>query len=188
MIKKRKGFNDYKIIDNETVIIFLENNKGEIVGETKIDYKNLQRLIDANIHWYKEPDFGRYKKYVMASERYIDENGIKRGRTLRLHSWLMNQGKREFPVDHIDGDGFNNRESNLRVSTVSNNIKNRRSKNSNNTSGFRNVSSTKNGTFVVQLQINGRNKNFGEFLNIEDAILVAEKERIKNYGEYMGKS
>jgi HNH endonuclease len=64
-------------------------------------------------------------------------------------------------VDHIDGDGLNNRRSNLRLATVSMNQQNR-SMQKNNTSGFKGVSFHKlTGKWQASIGINGALKYLG---------------------------
>lgn len=46
-------------------------------------------------------------------------------RSVRLHRYLLDASEAEF-VDHIDGDGLNNRRSNLRVATPAQNAHNAR--------------------------------------------------------------
>ena len=58
-------------------------------------------------------------------------------------------------VDHKNSNTLDNRKSNLRVVPDCNNSMNRKSRNRNNTSGYRNVSWNKNDNkWLVQLQIN----------------------------------
>ena len=90
-------------------------------------------------------------------------------------------------VDHENNDTLDNRKSNLRVVEESKNSKNRKSRNRNNTSGYRNVSLI-NGKWVVQLQIDGKNKVLGRFDDVHKAGEFAEEMRQKYYGEFAGKS
>ena len=92
-------------------------------------------------------------------------------------------------VDHINGDTFDNRKSNLRIVADSNNSKNRKSKNSNNTSGYRNVSwSKRDRKWVVQMQIDKKHKTLGRFDDVHEAGKFAEEMRKNYYGEFAGKN
>ena len=91
-------------------------------------------------------------------------------------------------VDHINGNTFDNRKTNLRIVEDSNNLTNRKSKNSNNKSGYRNVCWSKSESkWLVQLQINGKNTVLGKFDDVDEAGRFAEEMRQKYYGEFAGK-
>ena len=98
---------------------------------------------------------------------------------------------REFNVDHQNHNTLDNRKENLRITNVPNNSKNREKRNSNNKSGYRNVcwNSSRN-RWVVQLQVDGKNKILGTFKEeeLEQAAIFAEKMRQKYYGEFAGLS
>lgn len=84
-------------------------------------------------------------------------------------------------VDHIDGDGTNNREDNLRKVSRQENHKNR-SINSTNTSGYIGVYWYKvTQKWRVQIKVKGETKNGGYFKNKEDAI-AKRKEMEIEYG------
>jgi len=71
--------------------------------------------------------------------------------------------------DHIDGNGINNRRSNLRIATLSQNQHNIRIAR-NNTSGFKGVSwSKKSGKWQAKIKLNGKNQHLGLFDEIEAA-------------------
>jgi len=88
-------------------------------------------------------------------------------------------------IDHINHDTLDNRKSNLRASSNDENTKHRKSKNSNNKSGFRNVAIIK-GWYTVQLMIDGKNQSLAKFKYAEDAGEYAETARQKYYGEFHG--
>lgn len=78
-----------------------------------IDYEDLDRIC--LYRWNLHAVDGR--NYVQA----IDGNR----RHLRLHRLIMNAPP-GMDVDHIDGDGLNNRKSNLRICTRSQNLQNQK--------------------------------------------------------------
>ena len=90
-------------------------------------------------------------------------------------------------VDHINNNDLDNRKSNLRIADRDDNSKNRKSKNSNNKSGYRNVCNI-NGWWCVQLMINGKNTRLARFKNVDEAGTYAEVARQKYYGDYAGRS
>lgn len=92
--------------------------------------------------------------------------------------WVMHKG--DIPkgmfIDHIDNDKSNNRISNLRLATKSQNNCNK-PKNKNNTSGFKGVSFHKGiGKYVAQIKINNKGKSLGAYDTAEDAALAYQKE------------
>ena len=99
--------------------------------------------------------------------------------------WLMEYG--EFPqpprqfIDHIDGDGLNNRIENLKRVTVEENRRNSK-KSSINTSGYTGVSSFRN-KWRTDISIDGKKIYLGLFDNSKEASIVVEKAR-KEYGKY----
>jgi len=71
-------------------------------------------------------------------------------------------------IDHRDRDGSNNRLSNLRIATHSENSINQRVRRDN-TSGFPGVS-YRDGTWRARIQINGQTRLIGRFKSKPDAI------------------
>jgi hypothetical protein len=106
--RPKKGFNDYKIFDDYT-IIYLKKNNGEII-ETIIDTEDLQRLIELDYSWHArwaENIEGYYARTTLRKDGKI--NG-----TIPLHKLIMNAPKGVY-VDHEDHNGLNNRKVNLRI-------------------------------------------------------------------------
>lgn len=94
-----------------------------------------------------------------------------------------------FHIDHINHNPLDCRKKNLRVATIGENIRNRKSKNSNNTSGYRNVSWNKDSKkWTVQLQVGGTNKVLGMFEDVHETGKYAKEMRKKYYGKFAGRS
>lgn len=88
-------------------------------------------------------------------------------------------------IDHINGDKDDNRICNLREADTSQNGFNRKVS-KNNSLGRKNIYSTYNGKkFVVALKIDGKQKVFGTFDDIETAELVAHAVREKYHGAFV---
>lgn len=115
----------------------------------------------------------------------VDGNGGFLNKLITLHRFIMNFPDRV--VDHENNNSLDCRKSNLRITSKSNNCRNRKSKNSNNKSGYRNVSLIE-GLYVVQLMVDGRNKRLKSFKNADEAGVYAELMREQLYGDYAGKS
>jgi len=91
-----------------------------------------------------------------------------------------------FVVDHIDGDGLNNRKSNLRLATISQNAYNMTMERKNNSSGVKGVYWHKKcGKWYARISKDKARISLGFFDNIEDAeacYLNAVKEYHGDFG------
>ena len=162
------------LINGNISILYLNRRDGEII-EAIIDTEDLDIIIKYPYKWYaKSINFPR-DFYVLAN--------LYKESPIFLHRFLMN-----FPddkVDHINNQPLDNRKSNLRLSDALTNTKNRKSRNSNNTSGHRNVCLS-GGLYIVQLQVDGKNKSFLKTKNYDEACRLADELRDKYYGEFQG--
>lgn len=107
---------------------------------------------------------------------------------MKLHKFIMNVEDSKV-VDHINHDTLDNTKGNLRVISHSNNSMNRKSRNSNNKSGYRNVCWSKSeNKWIVQLQVNKHNTVLGKFPKdqLKEAAKFAEEKRKELYGEFAG--
>jgi hypothetical protein len=113
------------------------------------------------------------------------------GKNYYLHrlAWLYEYG--EFPdshLDHVNGDKADNRIENLRKASRSENLCNVR-KTKRNTSGYKNVTFHKESNkWRVKVSVNGKNKSFGLYEDIELADLVAIEVRNKFHGQFANHS
>lgn len=103
---------------------------------------------------------------------------------LLLHIHLMNPPD-GMEVDHIDGDGLNNRRVNLRIVTHRQNIWNRK-KNVNPTSSkFKGVSLyKKSGRWVAYIAAHGKRRHIGYFDDEEAAARAYDAEARRLHGEF----
>lgn len=182
-IKKRKG-NKF-VIEGEIVKMELKRRGKESLW-TIFDLEDLDKVKDFPYTW-----ISHYNRTNDAYYATTTCNTPYNGRTtIQLHMFVMdffdNRGKK-IHIDHINRDTLDNRKSNLRMLEAKENLKNRNGKNSNNTSGYRNVTRDKN-KWIVQLQVNGKNKRLGSFDDVDAAGEFAEKMREKYYGKYKGVS
>jgi hypothetical protein len=112
--------------------------------------------------------------------------GVKK-RVYRAHrlAWLYVHG--EWPkgeIDHVNGDGTDNRIANLRDATASQNGMNRGLR-SNNTSGHRGVSwSKRSQKWVVHIGLGGKIMHLGLFDTIEEAIAVRAEASQRLHGAF----
>ena len=182
----KKG-NNY-IIDNENGVAKIElQRRGEDSLWTIIDLEDLERVLNFPFTWSAkyDPDLDQY---YAESTIHKKRNGQRWCTSMKLHKFIMNV-KENKVVDHINHDTLDNTKGNLRVISHSNNSMNRKSRNSNNKSGYRNVSwSNHDKKWIVQLQVNKKNTVLGRFPQdkLLEAAKFAEEKRKELYGEFAG--
>ena len=113
--------------------------------------------------------------------RYLQVNSA--GKRFRGHqlAWFFVYGYIPKEIDHINGDGMDNRIANLREVTHQENCHNLRSPPKHNKTGFLGVSYYKAGNkFSSYITINRKKKHLGYFHTAEEAHLtyLAEKRKI----------
>lgn len=105
----------------------------------------------------------------------------------RMHREILQPTDSKIWVDHINGNGLDNRRSNLRKCTQSQNLANS-SKYSNNTSGFKGVFTNKRcvGQNKWRAQIRHENKaiHIGSFHNVREAARAYDKVAIELFREF----
>lgn len=120
------------------------------------------------------------KKYAVAGIG----TGIKYKRTtLRMHRLIMN-APMHMQVDHINGNGLDNRKSNLRLTTNQMNQANK-GINKNNTSGYKGVTFNKQcKKYLVQITFNHENIYLGLYDSPIEAAKAYDKKAFELFGEY----
>lgn len=98
--------------------------------------------------------------------------------------WKMVHGSEPHEIDHINGNGLDNRLANLRAVDHGENLKNQRLR-SNNSSGFNGVYWNKDcSRWQAYIRVNGRARNLGVFIDIEDAKAARMKANAENRFHY----
>jgi len=101
-----------------------------------------------------------------------------------LHRIIMKAKKGQF-IDHINGDGLDNRKANLRFCSISQNGMNRKSYSK---SGFKGVwyvpLQNKTNPYQAQITINNKSKHIGYFKTGEEAARAYNKEAKNSFGEF----
>jgi len=98
---------------------------------------------------------------------FIRDAGRKR--TVMMHRLIMGAPSDRL-VDHINGDGLDNRRVNLRLATPGENLQNRRGAQRNSVTGIRGVCPRKNRDgYTVNIYVQGRRHSLGLFRNLADA-------------------
>jgi hypothetical protein len=183
-MKNPKNYNYF--IDGDISYLYLKNKKGKEFTVI-IDTKYLEKVLN-----YKYRFNPRYhvqtKEYYIKATIYRNVFEKDKQRTIALSRFLLEDKICETDlIDHINGNKLDNRESNFRLTDTSNNGKNRKDRNSNNKTGFRNVCKVGNRLYV-QLQIRGINTLLKTFSldQLEEAGKYAEEMRKEYYGDFSG--
>lgn len=113
----------------------------------------------------------------------LSEGGNGARGHVRMHHEILPKKKGKF-IDHIDGNGLNNRAANLRYATKSQNGMNR-GLTSKNTTGYKGVHFYKSrGNYTANIAVNGKLKCIGYFETAEEAHKAYKKAAKKLHGEF----
>ena len=102
----------------------------------------------------------------------------RRCKSIKMHRFLTGWDL----VDHVNGDGLDNRRANLRAATTRTNTFNRGIRTDNKT-GRKGVSRSR-GLFRAQIQCDGVLKYLGEFEAADDAARVYDVAAIELFGDF----
>ena len=164
MAKVMQMKNRYEIRGND-LIIFLDRKDGTVY-ETVTDVKFLPKLMEFRYKWYK------------TSHGYVAAK-VSKSSNVYMHRFLTD-AEDDVLVDHRDGNGLNNRESNLRKTDQVGNGQNRHKLGRGNKSGKLNVHRIKNGRYRAQVWNNGKRVHLGYFDTPEQAYEAVFKYRSEN--------
>ncbi len=168
------------------MIIKLNKGKETVIDDKCFDiivdsgYKWKARLLDG--HWYCQ---GEKRRYIGSK---LSRNGRKipgyRYYQRFLHRLLKEVIDPNLKVDHVDGDGLNNRLDNLRVATNSQNSMNSR-KQLGCSSIYKGVCwDKKNNKWHSGITINKRQMNLGRFSSEIDAARAYDSAAMEYFGEF----
>lgn len=167
----RTKFDPNEIIscdDHAEIVLYDVRNEEKARAVIDID-----RVNDiTGVKWYQRPDgYVATSNYRGCGYRY-------------LHSILLGKEGRDLYVDHRDRDRLNNRKSNLRIATPSQNGMNKNIR-SNNTSGRVGVHwSSSNKKWCAMIGGNGQHTNLGYFDDFDDAVACREAAERERFGEF----
>lgn len=128
--------------------------------------------------WYAEYNstYGHY--YATRTRKVSEKPGSK---SIRMHRAIVNCPD-NLEVDHANHNTLDNRKSNLRVVTKSENLRNRNVQ-SNNTSGYKGVIFHA-GRYRATIKVNRKNINLGRFDTIEEAAEAYKRAALRYHGEF----
>lgn len=142
------------------------------------DYEKIK-----NFNWFKN-DQGYFLARIISKEKSYNF------RCIRLHRLIMNVDKEDIEIDHIHGKNsrYDNRKSNLRYATHSQNNQNKGNQ-KNNTSGIRGIDYFKAvKKWRARITKEGITYDLGYFDDIEDAVKVRNEAEEKYFGEWSYKN
>lgn len=147
--------------------LFLSQNQYALVDDEDYERANKQR-------W----SFNK-KDNIVRGSVVVD----MKSKGILLHRFIMNAPK-NMQVDHINGNRLDNRKENLRLCTHQQNQMNK-SKQVNNTSGYKGVSLNKGKSkYRARITLNRKEINLGSFKTKEKAALAYNQAAKKYHGKF----
>jgi hypothetical protein len=166
--------NEFKVVGNDVEITLKSNKYGD--KTLYIDLEDLPRLEEAvgNRSISMKKGTGKEKFYASFTS--------KEGKHTFIHRFVMDY-EGELLVDHINGDGLNDRKSNLRLATHSENAQNIEN-NANSQSGIKGlVYDPDKKKWRVRIKLDGKVKYEHFFRSKEKAIEVLNR-KLDKYHEF----
>jgi len=152
-------------------------------------------LTQGQTAWIDDDDFEEVSRYrwhahrVHAHAPWYAVANLPRPRStgrnsLRMHMLLMGEAPEGKTVDHRNGNGLDNRRSNLRWATVSEQRWNS-GLSRKNTSGFKGVSFDKSrGKYRAQIRVAERYVRLGRFMTAEEAAQAYDRAAREAFGAF----
>jgi hypothetical protein len=154
------------------------NNDGDAIIE--LFNKNKQKVGEATIDDHRYYDTTKHGWYLDVLG-YV--NGYVNGKSIRLHSYLMD-AQPGHTIDHIDRNPLNNKIENLRFSTPALNGHNK-TKSTNATSGYYGVSyRNRNNVYTAQISTAGKTYQLGRFKTEMEAAKAYDMKAKELYGTF----
>lgn len=175
----------YEILNNKNQRIIIQrekilHNTYDLSGEFGVGYTSDNRKF-----YFDLEDYDKIKDccWDFSKEGYLTGYSLQKKKRVLMHRLIMNVFDKRI-IDHINHKRYDNRKTNLRIVTASQNIMNAKMFSSN-TSGHKGVCWDKSrNKWMAHIKLNGKNKNLGRFNKIEDAIKARKKAEEKYFGEY----
>lgn len=172
--RTQRDLNDYIVIGEEAIFNLYSGKTGDKIGEFVIDLEDIEKV--------------KYHKWRFCHSHVV--TGLPAKGTQRELSWVIldldnrDEKNKDIIVDHIDGNPCNNKKSNLRICSQSENVLNK-SFMSNNSSSFIGVSYRKDrDRYDPEIRLNKQRCHLGYTQSLEEAVYkryYAEKILFKEY-------
>ncbi|MBZ2166337.1 HNH endonuclease [Methanobacterium spitsbergense] len=145
---------------------------------TLVDDEDFERLNQWKWAAYKDGN----NFYALRNIRLGHSKKKRKTKQFRMHRVIMDVPKGEV-IDHINGDGLDNRKSNLRICSNRQNLQNQKHR-KNKTSRYPGVSWHKSAKkWVAQIVLKGKTKHLGTFADEREAARTYEKAVRESVGE-----
>lgn len=144
------------------------------VDDKDFEYLNNFKWHLWDCHGYK---YAKRSVYVPGHTRSCPN----RTKTIRMHHDILPR-KKGFLIDHKDGNGLNNRRSNIRYATSTQNSMNRKP-HKNNTSGARGIYIRPEG-WIAMIRKNNKLRYIGSFRLKRDAVAARKEAERSMFGEF----
>ena len=145
------------IIDDYVAKILLYDNNSKVIGYTIIDAEDINKISN-------------YKIFKCGNYAYANVNNKR----IALHRIITNTvnelDKIHNPIDHINGDYLDNRKSNLRICTMSENMYNTYRQRNKSTGIRKHIQKRKYVSYQAYISVNNKQINLGYFDTKEKAI------------------
>ena len=158
---------------------------GKIKGYFAIvDDADYERVIAGP--WYAHKGNKKNRSYYASrSVRISGNHWVEQ----KMHRFILELTNPKIDGEHEDGNGLNNRRSNLRICTRRRNMGNGRKRLQQGSkpcsSVFKGVSlNKKNGKWRAGITRNGKRKSLGHFVHEKDAALAYDKAAFEMWGEF----
>lgn len=150
---------------------YIELNKGRRAAVDDFNYEMLQKYT-----WY----IVTKGTVSYAATSIFDNTKKSKVRRLYMHRLVLQAAK----IDHKNGDGLDNRLSNLRPTTTSQNAINAKF-NTKNTSGYKGVCKSPTiGKWIAQIKVNYKVHYLGTFADIKEAAKAYNIAALEHFGEF----
>jgi hypothetical protein len=167
----RRRYNAVACQDDNVVVLAL--TKGKQVTIDRDDYERVSGHC-----WHAVASSRDDGVWYARSSILVDG----RWKTTPMHRLILNASADEI-VDHINGDGLDNRRANLRICTNAENIRNSPRRCDNN-SGFKGVHRRYNGRWQARIIVNGQRVSLGHFNDEASAAKAYDDAARQHYGEF----
>lgn len=146
-----------------------------------VDDEDYERI--AAFKWYANPNASGTIFYARRVVWFPRDGGKRASINIPMHRAIV-EAPDDIRVDHFDGNGLNNRRSNLRMAAVNQNAWNSRLSARNKT-GFKGVHlSKKSGLYEASLHIAGKGIWCGGYTSPESAARAYDAAAILHFGEF----
>ena len=124
--------------------------------------------ISLGFNWCAHKITNKDKTYVYGRRMFVEKDGYPEytGKSILLHRFIMHQTDKDILVDHHNQNTFDNRKSNLRTVTRSQNGRNSTTKRGK--SGFLGVYVDR-ARIISRIKMNGKTKHIGIYKTLIDA-------------------